>query len=287
MSKRIIAVLAAGLLVTLACRAVTNLTNFASATAGPTQTEDISIPVPAQTPPGLEIIFGAGNLMIAPGAQDALVSGTATYNVADLKPVVHQNGANVRLSTGELDTTRMPNYGANVKNTWDIKLGNVPMNLTINAGAFQGNIDLGGLSILSLNAFQGASQVTFDFSSPNQSEMSDLTVQTGASTTRMENLANANFANMLFRGGAGDYTLDFGGTLKRDAKVRIEAGLGQATLIVPEGTSARANMQGGLTNVSSSGGWKQTGSDYVLGSGSPQITIVVVMGAGSLNLQTK
>ena len=38
-------------------------------------------------------------------------------------------------------------YPGNIKNNWDFKLGNTPIDLTINAGAYTGTYELGGLSL--------------------------------------------------------------------------------------------------------------------------------------------
>ena len=59
------------------------------------------------------------------------------------------------------------------------------------------------------------------------------------------------------------------------------------TIVVPEGVSARVVVTGGLNNVDFSGGWDQSGSAYVLGSGGgPILTFNVQMGAGNLQLRS-
>jgi hypothetical protein len=51
----------------------------------------------------------------------------------------------------------------------------------------------------------------------------------------LKGLANANFEQMSFTSGAGDYTLSFNGDLQRDASVTIDSGFGTVNIIVPEG----------------------------------------------------
>jgi len=53
--------------------------------------------------------------------------------------------------------------------------------------------------------------------------METLRYVTGASNLKLSNLANANFASMIFEAG-GNYSLDFSGELRQDAVVTIEAG---------------------------------------------------------------
>jgi hypothetical protein len=117
--------------------------------------------------------------------------------------------------------------------------------------------------------------------------MDRLRYQTGASNVALFGLANANFKSLLFRSGAGNYELDFSGTLLRDAVATVESGFSQVVIIVPVGTTARINTNGGLMNVKYSGGWEKDGETYLLGSGGPVLTINVEMGAGNLQLKTE
>jgi hypothetical protein len=93
--------------------------------------------------------------------------------------------------------------------------------LKINAGAYKGLFDFGGLAISSLEITDGASDTELAFSTPNLLEMETLRFVTGASKLEIKGLANANFESMTFRGGAGDFKLDFSGQLKRDQQFRL------------------------------------------------------------------
>jgi hypothetical protein len=254
---------------------------------GPTVTDEINVPAPAASGDvtRLTLGFGAGVLRLSPGEDDALVSGTATYNVEDLKPIVTTDGDQVTIDSGDLEIRGIPDFGDNYKNEWDLNLGSEPMDLTINAGAYQGIFDLGGLSLSSLEISDGAADVDLEFSEPNLIEMDSFQYKTGASNVVLNGLANANFETLSFKGGAGDYTLDFSGELKRDATVTIDAGISSFKVIVPEGTSARVFFDGGLSNIDISGDWERDGNDYVQAGDGPMITINVNMGAGNLELR--
>lgn len=287
LNRKIILVITTLAFVSMACGITINLP-VEQINTGPTQTEEINVPAPVGDTTDLTLTFGAGELILRPGAKQALVSGTATYNVTAFKPKIKVDGQQVRLETGNLDIHGIPSFNSNdIKNKWDLKLGNQPMQLKINAGAYQGDIDLGGLTLKSLEVNDGAADTKLKFSEPNKTEMDTLRYITGASSVKLSGLANANFTSMIFRSGAGDYTLDFSGALQRDAVVTIESGFSQLVIIVPEGTSAKVIFKGGLTNVDLSGSWKKSGEAYVLGSGGPVITISMDMGAGNLALRTK
>jgi hypothetical protein len=257
---------------------------------GPTQTEEILIPVPVGETIDLTLNFGAGELNLKPAktaSEVALVKGTAVYNVPDFKPQIKVEPDKVTLTTGQLVLKGIPNLNNNVENRWDLELGNSPMNLEINSGAYKGDLDLSGLALNSLDVTDGAADVRLRFSTPNRVDMDRLRYQTGASNVQLFGLANANFSSMVFRSGAGNYQLDFSGLLKRDAVVNIESGFSQVELIVPDETTAKVISGGGLMSVDYSGGWKKEGGLYLLGSGGPALTINVDMGAGNLVLSTK
>ena len=274
-------------LASLACSVNINLPDWQVVT-GPTETENISVPLlpDTQAIPDVTLKFAAGTLSLQPGAEGALVAGTATYNVADLKPTVSTENGNILIETGNFDLKGLPKLNQDVINNWELKLGASPMRLVINAGAYQGDYELGGLSLERLQIEDGASQVDVSFSTPNLAQMSSLQYTTGASQVSLKGLANANTTDMTFRGGAGEYTLDFSGELRNDMDVNIESGVSSVTIIVPEGVNAQVISDGGFMTVSTSGSWKQNGNTYQLTGSGNTITINVKMGAGSLKLDT-
>lgn len=287
-SRRILAIILVLAVATLACSINFNLP-IRDVKTGPAQTMDINVPNPTSVSQATEVFlgFGAGTLNLSPGATNALVSGTATYNVEDLKPEIRTEGSQVHIDTGNFNINGIPNFGEKLKNDWSLKLGDAPMKLNINAGAYEGNLELGGISLQALDITDGASKVNLSFSQPNKTEMNTLQYKTGASNINLTGLANANFDTLNFKGGAGEYTLDFTGELKRNATVTVDAGVSSVHLIVPEGTAARVLFDGGLTNVDISGSWQKSGNQYTQTGSGPQLTINVNMGAGSLNLKNK
>lgn len=249
-------------------------------TLAPDQTDQVLVPAPAATPIRLSISFGAGKLKLAPGAS-GLLEGTATYNVADLKPQVTTQAGNVEVKQGDL--LSLP-YPGDVKNEWEFKLGSAPMDLTVKAGAYDGTFELGGLSLTGLTIKDGASTTDLSFSRPNPSEMALFRYETGASKVKLTGLANANFGTMDFNSGAGDYTLDFSGAFKRAATVTVSTGLSSLVLIVPVGIPSTVQVESGASSINVAPGWSQNGNLYTQSGTGPALTFVVKMGAGSLTL---
>ena len=281
----IILVIAALALASLSCGMTIDIP-VDRVTTGPTRTDEINIPAPNTDEINLILSFGAGEFTLDGGAGDTLVTGTARYNVEDFKPEITTEGNKVRLESGELQIKGIPRINDEIINEWDLELGDQILNLEISSGAYKGDFDLGDLSLKSLKVSDGAADVRIKFSKPNRVEMDSLYYQTGASNVHLTDLANANFSSMVFRSGAGDYTLDFSGELKRDAEVEIEAGISQVTLVIPEGFSSQVIFTGGLSNVETHGTWQKSGDTYLLEGSGPTLTITVDMGAGNLVLRT-
>ena len=257
-------------------------------TIGSTETTEIEVPAPdSEQATEIKLEFGAGELKIGSGDSEFLVSGSATYNVEEFEPVVTISESKVKISQQMDDINLIPVIGDDLENRWDLSLGSYPIELDIAAGGYQGEFDLGGIPLLSLRIAEGAAKTDLSFSELNPVEMDTLRYDTGASQATLTGLANANFRDMDFRSGAGDYRLDFSGDLQRDADVSIKSGLSSIVIIVPEGTSATVRFEGGLVNVERSGSWRMSGGVYTLSGEGPELTIAVEMGAGNLELRER
>ncbi len=276
--KYLLSFLAVLTLATMACSFSIDLPSVP--TPGPEVTDEVTVTTPAGERTRLKISFGAGELTLSPGATDMLVEGTATYNIPNFKPEVIQNGSDIEIKQGQLKSLNVSNF----KNEWDLKLGETPMELEINAGAYQGHYEFGGLALTDLTIKDGASDVNASFSDPNPTEMSVFRYETGASSVKLTGLANANFSTLIFNGGAGDYTLDFSGDLKQDATVRTETGFGNLMLVIPRDVDARVTVEGGPVNINHSSGWSQNDQTYTQEGSGPTLTIIVKMGAGNVTI---
>jgi hypothetical protein len=280
MSKRIFLIVLLLALAALACRC--NVSLPPTKTPGPDVTDTISVNAP-DGDARLTLSFGAGKLALAPGADGKLVDGTATYNIPDFKPVIIEDGLNVEVKQGDYKVNGLPDMRG-AKNEWNLKLGDMPMGLTIHAGAYEGTLDLGGLALTGLAVNDGAADVKIDFSAPNKEKLGVLSYKTGASNVTLKNLGNANFATLIFESGAGNYTLDFGGVFQRDGSVTIRSGMSNLTLNIPEGVAATVQVSSGLSNVQFPSGWAQRGDTYTQEGSGPGLTVVVEMGAGNLQI---
>ncbi len=254
-------------------------------------TRDLQILAPRGEPVDLQLAFAAGELRLRPGAEEYLIDGTAYWNIGQLEPAINADGNQIVLASGEVqrlndfDFNFDFDFGDETINRWDLSLAPVPMDLTISAGAYQGDLELGGLSLRRLEISSGASDVQLSFSEPNKITMQEFSYNTGASSVELSNLANARFDRMRFQGGAGDFTLDMGQEILGEAEITVDAALSSVVLIVPEDANVDLTVGGALTNVDVPAGFSQSGDDYTLSGSGPSLSVRVQVGAGNVEVR--
>jgi len=183
------------------------------------------------------IKFGAGKLGLISGQEDVF-EGNFQYDKSILKPNIQYE---ILRETGILTLSQSIKKDLDLpfpyKNIWNLKLPpGIPLQLYINTATYSGDIDLTNLQIENLYLTSGASKTNIVFSQPNFIDLKKINIKTGASTIKMLGLANANFNEMNFTGGAGSYTFDFSGELTKKSKVNINTGAAIIILKIPSNT---------------------------------------------------
>ena len=186
------------------------------------------------------IKFGAGKLGLISGQEDVF-EGNFQYDKSILKPNIQYE---ILGETGILTLSQSIKKDLDLpfpyKNIWNLKLPpGIPLQLYINTTTYSGDIDLTNLQIENLYLTSGASKTNIVFSQPNFIGLKNIDIKTGASTIKMLGLANANFNEMNFTGGAGSYTFDFSGELTKKSKVNINTGAAKIILKIPSNTGTK------------------------------------------------
>jgi len=108
---------------------------------------------------------------------------------------------------------------------------------------------LTGLKIKDLNVDMGAAKGVILFRKPNPEKISRMNIDAGACKLEIEGLGNANFKEMSFDGGVGDFTLDFSGELNHEAFVEIDMGLGRLTILVPDNIGVKIESKDSILSA--------------------------------------
>ena len=186
------------------------------------------------------IKFGAGKLDLISGQEDVF-EANFQYDKSILKPNIKYE---ILGETGILTLSQSIKKDLDLpfpyKNIWNLKFPpGIPLQLYINTATYSGDIDLSNLQIENLYLTSGASKTNIVFSQPNFIDLKKINIKTGASTIKMLGLANANFNEMNFTGGAGSYTFDFSGELTKKSKVNINTGAAIIILKIPSNTGTK------------------------------------------------
>lgn len=242
----------------------------------------------------IRVTEGACRLKVAPGEGDAWITGTHR-DPSGMRPLyISQEGGTVRLT----EQQNIPGFwgwlrtghGFGEVPTLDLAFGKAkPYRLTVEIGASENSLDLGGLPISRMVVKHGAGKTDIDFSAPNPQAMSLMEIGAGAGSTELRHLANAHCAELLIEGGMAGYVLDFGGTLQQDSHARISSALSSVEVSVPASTAARITTESSLGHVEIGEGFTTKDGAFwtpaALEGRTPVLSISVNVALGSLKLR--
>ena len=212
----------------------------------------------------VEINMAAGELDMSGGANELLEADFA-YNVDELEPEVEYSGGTLIVSTPDVDT-RVGSWWDldDYRYEWDLRFNDdLPMEMSIKIGAGSVDLELGSLSLTTLDIETGAGEVKMDLSD-------------SSSLTRLD-----------VEAGVGQFTVDLTGTWQDDLDANINSGVGELTLRLPRSACVRVDVEGGLSDVKTHG-LTRDGNDYVndaCGESEATLRIDIIAGVGDINLE--
>ncbi|TKJ42181.1 hypothetical protein CEE37_00450 [candidate division LCP-89 bacterium B3_LCP] len=111
----------------------------------------------------------------------------------------------------------------------------IPLNLQIDIGLVEGQLDMTALKLTDLEIAGGLSNIELTFDEPNQERLDEINLEIGLGNFTAIGLGNANFGKLNLECGLGSATLELDGKWKVDeAELNLEVGLGSATVKIPE-----------------------------------------------------
>jgi len=213
-----------------------------------------------------EIEMKAGTLKIGGGA-DALMEADFIYNVDKWKPEVSYE---VEGGRGEL-LVRMPktewsSFGEGVKYEWDLRFNDdVPMELFVELGAGESDLDLASM------------------------HLERLKVMNGAGETRVDVGGSPALKKLNIYTGAGEVELDLVGNWDHDLDASIKGGVGEITVKLPSNVGVRVDASKGIGSIKADG-FTKDGGDYVndaYGKSGVTLSIDINAGIGEIRLEIK
>ncbi len=211
----------------------------------------------------VNVKMGAGELNID-NRSESLMEADFTYNIESWTPEVTYT---VEDKKGRL-TIRQPqtneiSINGNFKYEWDLRFSrDVPLDMRIECGAGNHDLDLAELTITALDVKIGAGNVKIDLTE------------------------NPDLEDVEFDIGAGSVDIDFDGGWEKDVYVDIQGGVGSISLRLPKGTGVRVNITKGIGSVNASGFTRQ-GNIYTnaaYGESDVSMEIDIQAGVGQIDL---
>jgi hypothetical protein len=206
----------------------------------------------------VNVEYGAGTLTIEPGERGMLYRSNLRYDASVFTPVVDY--ADGRLRVG-MSGTQM--RGRNIRGgELDLQFSpDVPLQMSLQFGAAEATLELGGLAIRDIDVQTGASRTDLRVSQPNRITCESAQISVGAAKFAATGLGNLNARRLGVKGGVGEMTLDFTGEWQADMDARVEMGLGSLTLRMPRHLAVSITRSGVLTSFDGEGLTKR-GNSY-------------------------
>ena len=260
--------------------------NVPTIEVGEIQSQREEIPLSGAESATVDILFGAGKLKIEAGTSDQLLAAHFRYNVEQWEPEITYEEGTLTIRQGSTkEDWGIPT--GNTRNEWELELSpDIPLDINIDIGAGEGELDFSEMQIVNLDLDMGAGDFQVRFDEANETPMSVLRLDTGASKLEMVGIGYASPEEVTVNGGVGDITLDLTGRWRGSADVQVTAGVGSVTLRLPDDIGVQVETEGGLTNIEADG-FERDGDRYVndaFGETEIQLLINVTTGIGSLRL---
>lgn len=212
------------------------------------------------------IRLAAGTLRLAPGGASLLYNLEVIYDADRFKPLGSYDpvageavlglesigGGGLRVSKAkQLDQAANLILSSAVDLTFDAKLE-----------AVNAELELGGLRLVAFTLRNGGSRTVVRFSRPNRVGCRRGEFQAGAAEFRVSGLGNSRCQTIVFNGGVGAATLDFGGNWRSDMRLEASMAAGSLTIKLPRGLGVKMTTDNFLAILDPQGFVKRDG-EYV------------------------
>lgn len=225
---------------------------FLAAGATTVRAQDLQTLAVSRRPSGetsldVSVRYGAGRLRVTDSDSGVLYSMRLLYDPESTRSISEYEDG--RLDVGVEARSGLPGNHGEGGGELALSLGrNVPIDLTVEFGAGEIDMDLGGLSLSNLAVKTGASDSHVAVTSLNPVPLPRASFEVGAASLEARGLGNLNAERLDVSAGVGSVTLDFDGEWQRDTQVSLRIGMGSLDLSFPAGLGVRVEQNGFLAS---------------------------------------
>jgi len=226
-----------------------------TATAQSWRTLDVARQLTDSAPASVQVVYGTGRIGVRATSNPLLYHMQLRYDATRSQPRHTFDVASRKLQIG-MQKSEMRFSGRNNADAGHLQLElsrSAPLDLSLDLGAVESDLDLTGLRISRLHVQSGASDAKLRFDSLNATRMSVLEVSLGAASFRGDRLANANARDIRVDAGIGSVELDLGGQWTQDIDLRVDVTLGIVTIHVPSDVGVHVTLDKTLASFDHEG----------------------------------
>ncbi|HXY32042.1 MAG TPA: LiaF domain-containing protein [Gemmatimonadaceae bacterium] len=215
----------------------------------------------------VRVDYGAGRLTIGAAAQPLLYDVHVRFDPARFRPRARYDASTRTLRVSSDSVGNIFNFGRHAGagdesgsrgggTPSDITVGlarGIPLDLRLQVGAAETEIDLSNLWVDRLHMQTGASDTRITFGTPNPKPMRELTIESGAAGMELRQAGNAHAERVRITTGAGDCSVDLAGDWTGTTQVDLTVVLGHVTLRVPRDAGVRVTLSKRIASVDQTG----------------------------------
>lgn len=219
------------------------------------RTLDVARQLTDSSPASVHVVYGTGTFGVRATPNPLLYHMELKYDGERNQPRHTFDPATRKLELG-VQTSEMRFGGRRENESGHLQLElsrSTPLDLSLDLGAVEADLDLTGLRLSRLRVESGASESKLRFDSLNPTRMSVLEVSLGAASFHGQRLANANAADIRVEAAIGNIELDLSGQWTHDIELRVELVLGLVTIHVPADVGVRLSVRKTLASFEHEG----------------------------------
>jgi hypothetical protein len=219
------------------------------------RTLDVSRQLADSGPATVKVVYGTGAFGLRGTSTPLLYHMQLRYDGTRTQPRHSFNASARELQLGvQKSDMRFTGRNDGDEGRLQVELSRItPIDLALDLGAVEADLDLTGLRLSRVRIKSGASDGKIRFDSLNATRMSALEVSVGAASFRGDRLANANTPSIRVEAGVGNVELDMGGQWTQDVELQVEVTIGIVTVHVPSDVGVRVTVQKGLASFDHEG----------------------------------
>jgi hypothetical protein len=200
----------------------------------------------------VSVQYGAGRLEIGGADEGTLYSVSLRHDPESTRSITEYEQGRLRVGVESLKSNR----GVPWKEGGELSLAlgpGRPIDLAVEFGAGDAELNLGGIALSDLTMKTGASDARLDMPTPNPVPMRKASFEVGAASFEAHGLGNLNAEGIDVQAGVGSATLDFTGEWQRDSHVTLHMGMGSLRLLFPVGLGVKVEQGGFLASFDGEG----------------------------------